>query len=58
MEDDPFDVPLCSGDTHNFQPVNEQGSAGTSKSASRRSQKKKVLVARARELEEQQQWQM
>ena len=42
MEDDPFDVPLCSGDAHNFQPVNEQGSAGTSRSASRRSQKKGV----------------
>ena len=42
MEDDPFDVPLCSSDAHNFQPVNEQASAGTSRSVSRRSQKKGV----------------
>ncbi len=42
MEDDPFDVLHCSGDAHNFQPVNEQASAGTSRNVTRRSQKKGV----------------
>lgn len=42
MEDDPFEVRAYSGDTYHFEPVNEQVSAGSSKSATRRSQKKGV----------------
>lgn len=42
MEDDPFEVQAYSGDSYNFEPANEQVSAGSSMSATKRSQKKGV----------------
>ena len=59
MEHDPFEVQPCSSNAYNFQPVDEQALARSStSSATKRRKKIKVLLARAQELEEQQQWQM